>query len=231
MRAMHVPPLEKVVVETGAHPEACVIWLHGLGADGHDFEPIVPDLFQPGGLHPALSVRFVFPHAPAMPVTLNGGYIMPAWYDFWQTPDGRIAHDEASIRRSARQIQMLIEQQVMHGIAPRRIMLAGFSQGAAMALHCGLRQEEGLAGIVALSGYLLLPERLEAEMTPAGRATPVFMAHGTEDAVVPFVAGVHARETLTAAGCRVAWHEYPIAHQVCEPEIAAIGRFMAEHLA
>ncbi len=226
MRPMHVPPLEKVIVETGRQPQACVIWLHGLGADGHDFEPIVPEL----GLPPELSVRFVFPHAPAMPVTLNGGYIMPAWYDFWQRPDGHIEHDETSIRRSARQIQMLIEQQEMHGIAPERIMLAGFSQGAAMALHCGLRQERSLAGIIALSGYLLLPERLEAEMTGAGRATPVFMAHGSEDAVVPCAAGRHARDVLLAAGCDVSWHEYPMAHQVCEAEIAAIGRWMTARL-
>ncbi len=226
MRCMHTPPLDCLIVERGDVPDACVIWLHGLGADGHDFEPVVPEL----GLPPALSVRFVFPHAPSMPVTLNGGYIMPAWYDFWQTPDGRIAHDEASIRRSARQIHLLIEQQVMHGIAPARMVLAGFSQGAAMALHCGLRHDQTLAGMVALSGYLLLPERLEAEMTPAGRRTPVFMAHGTHDDVVPCAAGVHARERLMRAGCDVTWREWPMMHQVCEDEIRAIGRWITARL-
>ncbi|MDQ6972598.1 MAG: alpha/beta hydrolase fold domain-containing protein, partial [Mariprofundaceae bacterium] len=168
---MHTLP--HLVVQTDPQPDAAVIWLHGLGADGHDFEPIVPQL----GLKPEARIRFVFPHAPSIPVTLNGGYIMPAWYDIKQTDLG-IEHDEAGVAESTRSIRMLIEQQEMHGIAASRIVLAGFSQGAAMALHVGLRQAEALAGIIALSGYLLFPERLQDEAREQALHAPLFMAHG-----------------------------------------------------
>ncbi len=219
---MQVQPLEKVIVETGKSPDAGVIWLHGLGADGHDFEPIVPEL----GLPDHLAVRFIFPHAPAIPVTINNGYIMPAWYDFRQADMG-IEHDENGIERSAGQIQRLIEQQVMHGIALNRIILAGFSQGGAMAIYCGLRQPEPLAGIMALSAYLLMPDQLTNEIKGSARTAPVFMAHGVEDPVVPYAAGEVSRRKLEAAGCLVEWHSYPMEHHVCSREIKDIGLWIS----
>ncbi len=223
---MHVHPLEKVVVETGENPDASLIWLHGLGADGHDFEPIVPQL----GLRQDLRLRFVFPNAPAIPVSINGGYIMPAWYDIRPTAHG-LEHDKEGILRSARQIQLLIEQQEMHDIRPQRIILAGFSQGAAMALYCGLRQPRPLAGIIALSGYLLRPKHLQEEIRPEARATPIFLAHGKEDPVVPFDLGVLTRRRLAEAGCRVEWHAYPVGHRVCDEEIRDLGRWINAILA
>jgi len=215
-------PLEKVIVETGKQPDASIIWLHGLGADGHDFEPVVQAL----GLPACLSVRFIFPHAPAIPVTINNGYIMPAWYDFRQTELG-IEHDEEGIALSAKQIQLLIEQQEMHGIAPDRIILAGFSQGGAMAIHCGLRQIEPLAGIMALSAYLLMPNHINDEISPSACATPLFMAHGVEDPVVPFALGEASRRKLETAGCHVEWHSYPMEHHVCPQEIKDIGLWIS----
>jgi len=184
---MTEPMLPTVEIETGASPDASIVWLHGLGADGHDFEPVVPQLGLPEGL----AVRFVFPHAPSMPVSLNGGYIMPAWYDIKQSDLG-IEHDGEGIARSARQIRMLIEQEQMRGIRADRILVAGFSQGAAMAIHVGLTHPERLAGIIALSGYLLQPDKLETARAKANRDTPIFMAHGVEDPVVPFSLGEHA---------------------------------------
>ncbi|MDQ6957519.1 MAG: alpha/beta hydrolase [Mariprofundaceae bacterium] len=222
---MQAQPLEKVIVETGEKPDASIIWLHGLGADGHDFEPIVPEL----GLPDHLAIRFIFPHAPAIPVSINNGYIMPAWYDFKQTDLG-IEHDEKGISRSAKQIQLLIEQQEMHGIAPDRIILAGFSQGGAMAIHCGLRQAEPLAGIMALSAYLLLPNQLEDEMKDSARNVPIFMAHGVDDPVVPCTAGEASRRKLEKAGCRTEWHNYPMEHHVCPQEIKDIGWWIREAL-
>jgi len=219
---MQVQPLEKVIVETKEHPDASVIWLHGLGADGHDFEPVVQEL----GLPERLSVRFIFPHAPAIPVTINNGYIMPAWYDLKQTDLG-IEHDEQGIARSAKQIQRLIEQQEMHGIAPGRIILAGFSQGGAMAIHCGLRQIKPLAGIMALSAYLLMPDHIENEIRPSSYTTPIFMAHGINDPVVPFAAGEASRRKLETAGCHIEWHSYPMEHHVCPQEIKDIGLWIS----
>lgn len=208
-------------MEHGKNPDAAIIWLHGLGADGHDFEPVVPQL----GLAGDLAVRFVFPHAPAIPVSINDGYLMPAWYDIRQSIRG-VEHDKDGIARSAKQIQLLIEQQEMHEIAPDRIILAGFSQGAALALHCGLRQIRPLAGMIALSGYLLRPEHLEKEIQPGAKATPVFMAHGTEDPVVPYALGDAAHRKLETTGCNVEWHSYPVAHQVCAEEISAVGHWI-----
>jgi len=219
---MHAQPLEKAIVETGENPDASIIWLHGLGADGHDFEPIVPEL----GLQNNLAVRFIFPHAPAIPVTINNGYIMPAWYDFKQTDLG-IEHDETGIARSAKQIQMLIEQQEMHGIAANRIIIAGFSQGGAMAIHCGLRQTESLAGIIALSSYLLVPDHMEDEIKPPSCTAPIFMAHGLDDPVVSFSLGDASRRKLETAGCNVEWHSYPMEHQVCPQEIKDIGLWIS----
>ena len=222
---MHVQPLEKIVVETGENPRTSIIWLHGLGADGHDFEPIVPEL----GLADDLPVRFIFPSAPPIPVTLNGGYIMPAWYDIRQSDFG-IEHDAAGVARSARQIQMLIEQQQMRGIVPERVILAGFSQGGAMALYCGLRQPKPLAGIMALSAYLLLPGNMEAEIKKDTRSMPIFMAHGVKDPVVPVALGDTAHRRLEDLGYAVSWHTYPMEHQVCPEEISEVGRWISDIL-
>lgn len=216
---MSLHPLPHLSVETGANPAASVIWLHGLGADGHDFEPVVPQLGLDG-----LALRFVFPHAPSMPVTINGGYIMPAWYDITQTDFG-VRHDRQGIQQSAASIQMLIENEQMHGIKPERIILAGFSQGAAMALHAGLHQPEALAGIIALSGYLLLADEMD-RFTDAARATPIFMAHGINDPVVPFSLGDSSRRKLEAEGYHVQWHSYPMQHQVCAEELGHIGSWI-----
>jgi phospholipase/carboxylesterase len=224
-RPMREPMLPTVEIETGQTPDASIIWLHGLGADGHDFEPVVPQLALPE----TLALRFVFPHAPSMPVSLNGGYIMPAWYDIRHTDLG-IEHDGPGIARSARQIRLLIEQEQMRGVAAGRIIVAGFSQGAAMALHVGLTHPEGLAGIVALSGYLLQREALASSRSQANRDTPVLMAHGIDDAVVPYALGEKARDALTAWGHDVQWHSYPMGHHVCTEEIHAIGRWIDERL-
>jgi len=217
---MTLHTLPHLSVETGQNPDRTVIWLHGLGADGHDFEPIVPQL----GLPDDLAVRFIFPHAPSIPVTLNGGYIMPAWYDIKQTDLG-IEHDHQGILNSARDIQMLIEQEEMHGIPASRIILAGFSQGAAMALHIGLRQTDKFAGIMALSGYLLLPEQTD-QFTTAAKTTPVFMAHGVHDPVVPYALGDSSRRKLEALGLSIQWHCYPMEHNVCPEEIRHIGAWI-----
>jgi len=217
--------LQSLIIETGDNPTASIIWMHGLGADGHDFEPVVPEL----GLPQDLPVRFVFPHAPVMPVTLNGGYIMPAWYDIRQSDLG-IEHDDEGIRQSARAIRMLIEREEMHGQAPDRIMLAGFSQGAAMALHVGLRQQQPLAGIIALSGYLLQPDELKASVSDAATQTPIFMAHGVYDPVVPYALGDSCHRMLSELGCRVDWHSYPMEHHVCAEEIQLLGSWIKEQL-
>jgi len=218
---MSLQVLPHITVENSAEPDAAVIWLHGLGADGHDFEPVVPQL----GISPEKRIRFIFPHAPAMPVTINGGYVMPAWYDIHQTDLG-IQHDEAGITKSARAVQMLIDQQQMHGIPASRIVLAGFSQGAAMALHVGLAQGEALAGIMALSGYLLMPSHLEENLCKQALATPLFMAHGINDPIVPFDLGEAAHDRLQKLGMAVEWHSYPMQHQVCPKEVVAIGAWL-----
>lgn len=220
---MHTLPAIELL--TGDNPDAAIIWLHGLGADGHDFEPIVPEL----GLPAELNVRFVFPHAPSMPVTINGGYIMPAWYDIRHSDIG-YEQDEKGIRESARSIQMLIEREQMRGIATGRIILAGFSQGGAMALHVGLHQGEPLAGILGLSCYLPLGEAAERELNEASRSTPVFMAYGTDDPIVPFALGDKSHRALESAGFDVEWHSYPMEHSVCHEEIIAIGRWITKLL-
>lgn len=222
---MKTRTLPTVEVVTGKNPSATVIWLHGLGADGHDFEPIVPELGLPDDLH----LRFVFPHAPSMPVSINGGYIMPAWYDVRHTDIG-YQQDEAGIRESAKQIQLLIDREELHGIASNRIILAGFSQGGAMALHVGLRQGEPLAGIMALSCYLPLAETVEQELFPESKSTPILMAHGVEDPVVPFVLGDNSHRTLESLGYLVEWHSYPMQHSVCKAEIAKIGQWITSVL-
>ncbi len=210
--------LETVEIETGRSPQAAIIWLHGLGADGHDFEPIVPELGMPA----APAARFVFPHAPVQPVTINGGARMRAWYDV--TNDGR--QDAAGIRASQAHVEALIARERARGIAPGAIALAGFSQGGAIALHTGLRHPERLAGILALSAYLPLPDTLEQEAGQANRDAPIFMAHGTQDPLIPLFWAARSRDTLTSLGYTVEWREYPMPHSVCAEEIADISRWL-----
>jgi len=222
---MKTRTLPAVEVVTGENPTATVIWLHGLGADGHDFEPIVPEL----GLSNDLNIRFLFPHAPSIPVSINSGYIMPAWYDIQHTDIG-YQQDERGIRESARQIQLLIEREVMHGIASNRIILAGFSQGGAMALHLGLRQGEPLAGIMALSCYLPIEDTVESELFEESKSTQIFMAHGVNDPVVPYALGDNSHRKLESLGYSVEWHSYPMEHSVCSEEITKIGQWISKVL-
>ncbi len=210
--------LNCVVVEPRAEPRAAVIWLHGLGADGHDFEPIVPEL----GLE---DVRFVFPHAPVRPVTLNGGMPMRAWYDI-AALGARIQQDVEGIRDSARLLQRLIEREHERGLASERLVLAGFSQGGAVVLQTGLRFPERLAGIMALSTYLPLAETLEQERHEANLEVPIFMAHGVADPVVAYDYGRASCERLLKAGYRVEWHEYGMEHGVVMEEIRDIAAWL-----
>jgi len=210
-----------VEVETGPNPAAAVIWLHGLGADGHDFEPIVPELVRPG----ERALRFVFPHAPVRPVTLNGGFAMRAWYDIVSL-ERRGPEDESGIRGSQARVETLIRRENARGIASERIVLAGFSQGGALALFAGVRYGEKLAGIMGLSCYLLLAGRLAAERGGANQATPIFLAHGLEDPVVAPALGAQARAALDAAGYQVEWHTYTMPHSVSPQEIADIAQWL-----
>lgn len=214
--------LDCVTVDTGPSPRHCVVWLHGLGADGHDFEPAVPELRLPE----TPSVRFLFPHAPQRPVTVNGGMRMRAWYDITEL-DIAARQDEAGILESQRLVEGLLGRTRDEGFAPGDTVLAGFSQGGAMALHTGLRLPDRLAGIVALSCYLPLHERLETEASAANRKTPVFMAHGDQDPVVPHGLGERSRDFLREAGYEVAWHSYPVPHGVCVEELRDIGEWLA----
>jgi phospholipase/carboxylesterase len=217
--------LETVEVQTGADPSASVIWLHGLGADGHDFEPLVPLL----GLPSSLSTRFVFPHALVRPVTLNNGFRMRAWYDIKSISTSR-DQDEAGIVDSAERVRRLIEREQDRGIPPECIVLAGFSQGGAIALHTGLRHPQRLAGIMGLSTYLLFSDRLDAERHAANRATPVFVAHGRMDPVVPFEMGKGTAQRLKELRYPVTWNSYPIPHSVAPEEIAHIGAWLRDCL-
>lgn len=215
-------PLE---ICTRAHPDSTVIWLHGLGADGHDFAPIVPEL----GLPPSLAVRFIFPHAPMMPVSINNGYVMPAWYDV-KCLDLRQVEDEAGIRASQQQLETLIRNEMARGIPASRIVLAGFSQGGAVALHTGLRYEAHLAGVLALSTYVPLPHTLVTEASAANAGLPIFMAHGTADSVIPVAHGIASRNWLQEHGYAVDWREYPMTHSVCPEEITDIGQWLVRVL-
>jgi phospholipase/carboxylesterase len=214
--------LEAVTVETAPDPSFTIIWLHGLGADGHDFEPLVPELV--GAEMPAL--RFVFPHAPVRPVTINNGYQMRAWYDIIGI-DRRSTEDFAGINASAAAIDSLIRRENDRGIATQRVALAGFSQGGAMALHVATRHPEKLAGVIALSCYLPLASELATARHAANQATPVFMAHGTQDPVVPYPLGEESRQLLVSAGFTVEWHSYPMPHALCEPEVGDLRKFLA----
>jgi phospholipase/carboxylesterase len=195
--------------------------MHGLGADGNDFVPIANEL----DLSPVGPVRFVFPNAPVMPVTINGGYRMPAWYDI-ALPDLAAQEDEAGLRRSQATIEAIISNEKARGIAASRIVVAGFSQGCAMALMTGLRHTERLAGIVGLSGYLPIAATTAAERHAANHETPVFLAHGRQDPVVPLAAAMRSRDALAALGHAVEWHEYTMAHSVCMEEIADLNSFL-----
>ena len=213
--------LETVEVETGPRPGASVIWLHGLGADGHDFEPIVPQLAAAG----LDNVRFVFPHAPIRPVTINGGMPMRAWYDIVSFDAGP-PRDREGIAASRLGIEALILREEQRGSPPDNIVLAGFSQGGAMALFTGLRLDRALAGIMGLSTYLLMAPTTEAERSSENSSTPVFMAHGTFDQVIPCAGGQRSAAILAEIGYQVEWHEYPMMHAVCPEEIGHIGSWL-----
>jgi phospholipase/carboxylesterase len=217
--------LPRIELEPAPNPVAAVIWLHGLGADGNDFAGLVPELDLDG----CPPIRFVFPHAPSIPVTLNGGYVMPAWYDI-RGINLVDRQDAAGIQKSERAIIALIENEVARGIPYDHIVLAGFSQGCAMALHTGLRLPHRLAGIMALSGYLPLADRFVTERMQANAHTPVFMAHGTMDPVVVLQRGENSRDALAAMGHPVQWHTYPMPHAVHPQEIADIGLFLKQVL-
>jgi len=218
--------LDCVELETGPAPAWTVLWLHGLGADGHDFEPIVPELARPHW--PAL--RFVFPHAPIRPVTINGGMRMRAWYDIVGM-DFATRAEAAGIEESVAQVEALAAREAARGVPASRLLLAGFSQGGAIALAAGLRRSEPLAGIVALSTYLPGGQAAAARRHPDAVAQPVFFAHGEGDTVIPVQHGLASAQALEQAGFEVAWHRYPMAHQVCAQEIADLGDWLERRLA
>jgi phospholipase/carboxylesterase len=216
---------DAVVLAPAAPATASVVWLHGLGADGHDFVPIVPELKLPA----APGIRFVFPHAPVRPVTLNMGMRMRAWYDIRTlTSEGRA--DEAGLRESVARLEALLSADRALGIESRRIVVAGFSQGGAVALHGALRHAEPLGGVLALSCYLPLQALLAAELAEANRELPILMCHGQQDPVLPLALGLAACNWLRAAGYRVEWKEYPMQHQVCLPEIQDVAAWLRAHL-
>lgn len=230
---MSTPALETVELDTGPNPQASIVVLHGLGADGNDFVPIAQEL----DLAAVGPVRFVFPHAPVMPVTINGGYRMRAWYDILGTelsaggPMVRSAQeDEAGLRNSMALVGGLLAREKARGVAPERTVLMGFSQGCAMTLLTGVRHAERLAGLVGLSGYLPLAASTAAERTSANGKTPIFLAHGRFDPVVPMVRGQASRELLQSLGYTVQWQEYPMEHSVHPQEIADLNRFLLEVL-
>lgn len=218
--------LESIETETGPQPGATIVVLHGLGADGNDFVPIAREL----DLDAVGAVRFVFPHAPVIPVTINNGYRMRAWYDILGMERGS-AEDEAGLRRSMAAVEQLLERERQRGMPAARTVLAGFSQGCAMALMTGVRHKERLAGIVGMSGYLPLAPATAAERSEANALTPIFMGHGRQDPVVAVDRGTASRDALRALGYEVEWHEYPMPHSVCMEEIEDLGRWLNRVLA
>ena len=223
MKARELKPLETVSVETGPNPTFSIIWMHGLGADGHDFEPLVPELLEDG----MPSLRFVFPHAPVRPVTINNGYQMRAWYDIIGI-DRRSAEDFEGINATSQAIAALIQAENERGIPTNRIALAGFSQGGAMALHIATRYPQEFAGVIALSCYLPAARELATARHPANQATPIFMAHGSQDPVVPIALGDESRHLLETEGYPVEWHVYPMPHALCEPEVTDLRSYLAK---
>jgi phospholipase/carboxylesterase len=208
--------LECIELETAPHPTASVIWLHGLGADGNDFAPIVPELELP-----ERAIRFVFPHAPMQPVTINGGMVMRAWYDISDNAIRR--EDEGGVRASQAEVEKLIARERTRGVAAQNIVLAGFSQGGAIVLHTGLRHAERLAGIMALSTYVPLADLVSGEITAINRNLPIFMAHGSGDPIIPMMRAQQSRALLEQLGYAVEWHDYPMPHSVCAEEIADVS--------
>jgi phospholipase/carboxylesterase len=217
--------LPAIELETAPNPAASVIWLHGLGADGNDFVPIVPEL----GLPPTLALRFVFPHAPVRAVTINNGMRMRAWYDI-SAADLTNRADLAGVQESQALLEALVEREKARGMSAKRIVLAGFSQGGAVALYTGVRHSERLAGIMALSTYLISPDALASEASAANRGVPIFMAHGTADPIVRFQWGEASKRLLEAGGYDVEWHTYRMEHSVCMEEVRAIGAWLAKVL-
>ena len=215
---MTTPLIDAIQIETGPNPTASVIWMHGLGADGGDFVPIVREL----NLNGCPSIRFIFPHAPTMPVTINNGYVMRAWYDLLGM-DLVTRQDEAGLRKSQAAIEQLIAQEKSRGVAADHIVLAGFSQGCAMTLQVGLRHPEKLAGMLCLSGYVPIAHTVAEERQAANQDTPIFMAHGSMDPVVTLDRAEISRDLLTSLGYAVDWHTYPMQHAVCPQEIYDIG--------
>ena len=219
--------LQAIEVETAPNPVASIIILHGLGADGNDFVSLVDEL----DLKDVGPVRFVFPHAPTRPVTLNGGYVMRAWYDIFALDTKERREDEAGLRESQALVEALIAREKARGVPARRIVLAGFSQGCAMTLMTGLRHDERLAGLVGLSGYLPLAAKAEAERHTANRDLPIFLAHGTLDPVIPIARARQSRDVLVTMGHEVEWHEYAMPHSVCAEEIGDLERWLLRTLA
>jgi phospholipase/carboxylesterase len=218
--------LDHIEIETAPNPEIAIIWLHGLGADGNDFVPIVRELDLAG----LPGIRFVFPHAKTMPVTINGGYVMRSWYDILGTELTR-REDEGGLRSSQLAVEALIAREKSRGIPASRIILAGFSQGCAMTLQTGLRHPEKLAGMMCLSGYLPLAGQIAAERTEQSLQVPVFMAHGTQDPVVPFARAEESRKVLESLGYQVEWHAYQMQHTLCLEEVQDIGKWIRKVVA
>ena len=215
--------LDAIEIETGKNPTASVIWLHGLGADGNDFAPIVPELRLPKA-----GIRFVFPHAPVRPVTINGGMRMRAWYDITDGANRR--EDERGVRASQVLIEALIGREKERGTKAGRLVLAGFSQGGAIALHTGLRHPERIAGIMALSTYVPVEEKLLPEASTANRDVPIFMGHGSDDPIIPLVRAEQSRNLLKSLGYPAEWHKYAMPHSVCPEELADIGTWLGKVL-
>lgn len=216
-------PLPHITLETGKSPQHSIIWLHGLGADGEDFVPVAEEMRLP------LAVRYIFPHAPKRPVSINGGFVMRAWYDI-AAAEIHAQQDAKGILASQAEIEKLIAQENQRGVAAKNIFLAGFSQGGAIALQTGLRHAQRLGGILALSTYLPLAETLADEASPYTCDTPIFMAHGRSDPIVPYALGKASAEKLSALGCPLEWHEYAMAHSVCAEEVGDIAAWLTKQL-
>lgn len=215
--------LPHITIETGTAPQHSIIWLHGLGADGEDFVPVAEEMTLP------LAVRYIFPHAPKQPVTINGGFIMRSWYDIVSDDIGT-RQDAAGVRASQAEIEKLIAQEKQRGVAAENIFLAGFSQGGAVALHTGLRHAEKLGGILALSTYLPLAETLADEASNGAKSAPIFMAHGRSDPIVPYALGKNSAEKLSGQGYQLEWHEYAMPHSVCMEEMQDIAAWLTQRL-